>query len=402
MPCARGKFCCLPASCVYRPDAARRSRSLATLLSLSAPQASLSPAMSHTSLSSMMNPGFRSPLGVGAVSPGRASLERNAPRTSPFAFSLSVPINHVDHRQEEEEAQQWEEAEQELSEEAIEFYSSGSDEGTQLGPRPSTTRNSTARAIPIPPSTGGSHIRGRSQSDSLPNPSTSFSPLQSRPLALGPSSASPPVWSRRRRRRGQRRSSLSPAPATPEERFRARARGTTDAEDDEIEPGESQVCLLALSYVQTLTDSSAQQIVAFWILSTRPRRSSPCLLDSRLPHRRRPRRATLSAEATLSHLNLKHSPVTFRLFPSSQPLTLLHQNVTSPNGHPLLPLPRRPSRPPTPTFHRRHPPSICRRAPKHGAHRRQQQRHDEPKRATDGTLRRKGELLQRRRDGSPG
>ncbi|ORY91456.1 hypothetical protein BCR35DRAFT_298618, partial [Leucosporidium creatinivorum] len=219
-------------------DALRSS--LATLLSLSSQHATLSPAMSSASLSSLFTP--QSPLG-GSTSPRRfnqgPSVSQTINRPSPFAFALSEPTEEEEATH--EDAREWNEDDQELSEEAVEFYSEGSDDGTQLGPRPpqqQQQQRSSSRAIPI--TSTSSRIRERSQSDSLPNPSvpSGFSPIQSRPLALGPSSGSPPTWSRRRRRRGQRYASLSPGPtpASLEERRRARARGTTDAEESGVEP----------------------------------------------------------------------------------------------------------------------------------------------------------------------
>lgn len=213
------------------------ARSLATLLTLSAHPQTLSPAMSHVSLTSLLSPSNRSP---GTSSPlhthSRADIFPRAPppRPSPFAFALSESL--ADEPQEEfktvaqelEDAQQWESNHSSSEAEAID-YSSSSDDGTQLAPLPLSR---PSRAIPIPFSSR-SHSRPGSQSSSLPSSATHFSPIQSRALPLGPSSASPPTWSRRRRRRGKRHASVSPGPASIEERRRARA--MTDAEDEGVE-----------------------------------------------------------------------------------------------------------------------------------------------------------------------
>jgi hypothetical protein len=227
---------------------AHDTRSLATLLTLSVPQQALSPAMSQSSLTSLVAPSFYPP--AGSASPRRIPSAVNAfdrpTRPSPFAFAPLESFEDEEEMetrdgQDSEDRRQWEE-DQSLSED--DFYAEdeaiSDDEGTQLGPR---TQYQRIRAIPIPSTSKSTRARARSQSDSLPNPSTSFSPIQSRPFALGPSSASPPAWSRRRPRRGQRRSSMSPVPASLEERSRARARGTTDVKDEGVEPGSSSVAL---------------------------------------------------------------------------------------------------------------------------------------------------------------
>lgn len=220
---------CCPAT--TRTDRYTSCRSLATLLTLSAHPQTMSPAMSQASLTSLLSPSNRSP---GTSSPlhthSRADIFPRAPpfRPSPFAFALSESLaDEPDEdvktiEQELQDAQQWESNPSSSEAEPID-YSSSSDDGTQLAPhrRPS-------RAIPIPSSS-----RTGSQSSSLPTSATLFSPIQSRTLPLGPSSASPPTWSRRRRRRGQRRASVSPGPASIEERRRARA--MTDAEDESVE-----------------------------------------------------------------------------------------------------------------------------------------------------------------------
>lgn len=229
-----------------------RCHSLATLLSLSAPHQSQSPAMSSANLAALFASASQ-PMQTGYTSPLRSNeATRSFPRMSPFAFALTdhepppeavadaVPALAEDHV--------------ELSEDAIEFYSetgaasspSSDDEGTQLAPRNQASSGNVgastgrSRAIPITATDSRKTTRGRSLSDSLPEP-PAFSPIQSRPLTLGPSSASPPVWSRRRRHhRGARRSSNSPgpSPATLDERRQARNRGTTDAEESGVEPGQ--------------------------------------------------------------------------------------------------------------------------------------------------------------------
>lgn len=103
-----------------------------------------------------------------------------------------------------------------------------------------------ARSMPIPALSTATHPhtnRGRNQSKSLPTESTFASPASSRLTTMSsvlPSSTNgSPSVSRRRtqRRRGQRRASLSPGPASVEERRRARGNVVvTDTEDQSIEP----------------------------------------------------------------------------------------------------------------------------------------------------------------------
>ncbi|KAL8292820.1 hypothetical protein RQP46_000514 [Phenoliferia psychrophenolica] len=218
-------------------------RSLATLLTLSAHPQTMSPALSHSSLTSLL--GAYSPL-PGSSSPRRGPTVINnisaATTTaafdayarnphSPFAFALADAFSYDEAAadddarefQAEEDARQWEEDPSSTSEEGSMVSPPGSDtflsddEGTQLAPR------RLSRAIPIVPS------RGRSTSDDATGsvaaaPSSASPAAQSKSLPLGPSSAtSPPSWSRRLRRRAQRRSSVSPGPASLEERRRARA-----------------------------------------------------------------------------------------------------------------------------------------------------------------------------------
>lgn len=192
--------------------------SLATLLSF-APHQSLSPAISSVSLSTMA-PQAKSPKSTSSprlTTDTLKPMSSLAKMASPFAFALCEDAEEewLEHSDAQEDA-----------------YSGSSDDGgTQLAPRNSTAYS---RAVPIPPPSAiaPGHFRGRSSSDSLPEP-PAFSPYQSRPLVLGPSSASPPTWSRRRRRRGRR--SASPPAASVEDRRRARmrGRGTTDAEESE-------------------------------------------------------------------------------------------------------------------------------------------------------------------------
>lgn len=193
----------------------------------------MSPALSHTSLTSLL--GAYSPV-AGSSSPRRTinnleSLARlpslspspaTAPgRHSPFSFAMCDPFlvdeseaadEDAREFQAREDARQWEEdpfstSEGDLVEHA---YDLSDDERTQLAPR---------RPIAIPHS--HSRSRARSNSDSA----SYFSPIQSRSIPLGPASNSPPTWSRRYRRRNQRRASISPGPASLEERRRARAAG---------------------------------------------------------------------------------------------------------------------------------------------------------------------------------
>lgn len=194
----------------------------------------MSPALSHSSLSSLF--GTHSPI-TGSSSPQRNTLDAfarppGAPARSTFKFSLfeSLAVEEAQAEAEaleyqaREDARQWEEAEEPSSTseaEVIEHSSDGEvsdDEGTQLAPRPRRL-SGAPRAIPIP----STRVRERSNSESqAATSSAAFSPLQSRALPLGPSTASPPTWSRRRRRKNPPQSSPSPGPATPEERRRAR------------------------------------------------------------------------------------------------------------------------------------------------------------------------------------
>lgn len=199
----------------------------------------------------MISPAARSPPsgGVGPTSPFRPMVRTESPftgvkfplaRSAMFTLELSEEQEDQTQAQEIEDARQWEEEIStsdsaecvDFSEEEPRVYSS-SDEGTQLAVASGTRSfQRPPRPIPIPSSS-----RARSASASLPNPTTPFSPAQSRVLQLGPSSASPPTWSRRRRRRGQRHASLSPGPASVEERRLAHARGERDSPDDHDSEG---------------------------------------------------------------------------------------------------------------------------------------------------------------------
>ncbi|KAM0752916.1 hypothetical protein T439DRAFT_323528 [Meredithblackwellia eburnea MCA 4105] len=259
-------------------DALRSS--LATLLSLSTHPQAQSPAVSHTSLTALL--GAYSPLVTsGASSPARRidTFARiptatsigvtGANRPSPFAFALTESLEAEEEEAElsarehqaREDARQWEEDEEPSSTgEEVEVVELSDDEGTQLA-----TGTNASRRIAIPHS---GRTRERSHSDSQATPG--FSPVQSRgPLAFGPSSGSPPTWSRRRtRRRGggsgsnNRRSStsVSPGPASLEERRRARA----EAAQTEVfrELADAAKTFIDLSPSRTLAGSTSSGATA--------------------------------------------------------------------------------------------------------------------------------------------
>ena len=215
--------------------------------------------MSHTSLTALLSPSLTSPRPV--LTPARVptplrTIDNLRPTTastrdrriSPFAHALSESVRAGDSSREGEEEGQWEDMGREKSESEdpiMEFSededASDSDDGTLLA----NTRRSPegfTRSMPIPSST--TTQRTRYQSTSLPNESTfNSSPRQSRLSTMSsilPSSTTDsPSWSRRRiqRRRGQRRASLSPGPASLEERRRARGGVIiTDTEEETVEP----------------------------------------------------------------------------------------------------------------------------------------------------------------------
>ncbi|KAK4698981.1 hypothetical protein P7C70_g7287, partial [Phenoliferia sp. Uapishka_3] len=194
----------------------------------------MSPALSHSSLTSLLDaysPDHHSSLSPRRVINNLESLGRltAAGARSPFSSSIydvdtmetADAMDDARENQDREDARQWEEEPSSTSEGDVVSHASdiSEDEGTQLAPRRQT------RAIPI--------TRGRSHSDttSADSANNDFSPVQSRAFPLGPSSGSPPSWSRRRRRREHRRSSVSPGPASVEERRRARAALAASAED---------------------------------------------------------------------------------------------------------------------------------------------------------------------------
>ena len=201
--------------------------------------------MSHTSLTALLSPSLASPRP--ALTPARPSTPlrtvdnlttatRDRSRISPFAHVLEESVQEGGEKVEDTEA--WEEAgdgKSESEDPVMEFSdeSDSDEEGTQLA------QVGVTRSIPIPSS--ASH-RTRIQSTSLPSESTFSSPPQPRlttmSSVLPSSSTGSPSWSRRRpqRRRGQRRASLSPGPATLEERRRARAVVVTDTEEESVEP----------------------------------------------------------------------------------------------------------------------------------------------------------------------
>ncbi|KAI5475983.1 hypothetical protein MNV49_000542 [Pseudohyphozyma bogoriensis] len=218
----------------------------------------MSPAMSHSNLTALLGAysptvnrsGSASPSTLGThldMFPRSTSGNPQSPsiqsRPSPFSFSyqaeeddesesaLNDDARHSSHArvqlaqalsqaqlaQDHEDALQWEDNSGASTSEAevVDLDSTSSDEGTQLGPRHHRNSHSTStsahhprtRAIPI---TGGIP-RGRSNSDSLPAPSTSFSPIQSRPLTLGPSAA---------KERGGRVTDLEDERLQPDEAFK--------------------------------------------------------------------------------------------------------------------------------------------------------------------------------------
>ncbi|SGY79192.1 BQ5605_C008g05069 [Microbotryum silenes-dioicae] len=232
--------------------------------SLAAPYQSLSPAMSHVSLTSLAfqsssatpNEALRSPRRSFVNPAGVTSVFAGQPRLSPFAFALDDAFGEVDEDDDDlassiasmrsqharvhsvpgREAERY----QSPSGGSIELSSSSSDEGTELAPRtaaPTTSGGAPALAT----ATRGHEAdtrRERTQdltqgrrdstlSSAVTDPD--FSPIRSRPLQLGPAPASPPAPSNRGRRRGNRRDSASPLPASVEERRRARAaRGSAE------------------------------------------------------------------------------------------------------------------------------------------------------------------------------
>ncbi|SCV70825.1 BQ2448_3587 [Microbotryum intermedium] len=246
-------------------DALRSS--LATLLSLAAPYQSLSPAISHASLTSLAfqpsttpNEALSSPRRSFINAAGVASVFPNQPRPSPFAFSLSDAFGEVDEDEDDHDlassidSMRAQDSKNNIAGrkagryqspggETIEFSSASSDEGTELAPRTAArTRAGDASASPnatrgrdLDPRTERAHdsTRGR-WVPSVPITVTDpdFSPIRSRPLQLGPAPGSPPAPSNRGRRRGNRRDSASPLPASVEERRQARAaRGSTDVRE---------------------------------------------------------------------------------------------------------------------------------------------------------------------------
>ncbi|SCZ98948.1 BZ3500_MvSof-1268-A1-R1_Chr7-1g09326 [Microbotryum saponariae] len=237
--------------------------------SLAAPYQSLSPAMSHVSLTSLAfqsssatpNEALRSPQRSFVNSAGVTSVFAGQPRPSPFAFALDDAFGEVDdddddlassiasmRSQDSKHSMPGREAEryQSPSGEAIELSSLSSDEGTELAPR--TAAQTTSGSAPaLPTATRGHEADTRreqtqdltqSRRDStLPSAVTDpdFSPIRSRPLQLGPAPGSPPAPSNRGRRRGNRRGSASPLPASVEERRRARAaRGSAEGLEGSI------------------------------------------------------------------------------------------------------------------------------------------------------------------------
>lgn len=209
--------------------------------------------MSHVSLASL----FSSPRSATQTPPSQLSFTRPFLPTqlpSPFASSLAARFED----DEEEDQPDFEPSKPRTPSQDILPVSSSSedDDQTELSLYPS----STSRAIPIPRTS-------RTNSSDFFQPSR---PLGSASISAGvyPSSDSPPVYSRRRgarRGRGSARgrgieaagnggggSSLSPqpGPASLEERRRARMEaarsgwtlgergGTTDVEDETVQPGE--------------------------------------------------------------------------------------------------------------------------------------------------------------------
>ncbi|GAA5835159.1 hypothetical protein JCM5353_003572 [Sporobolomyces roseus] len=241
-------------------DALRSS--LSTILSL-APAAtgmSQTPQMSHVSLASL----FSSPRSATQTPPSQLSFTRPFPpnqRPSPFASSLAARFED----DEEEDQPDFKPSKTRTPSQDIPTVSSSSedDDPTELSLYP----NSTSRAIPIPRTL-------RTNSSDFFQPSR---PLGSASISAGvyQSSDSPPVYSRRRgarRGRGSARgrgieagdnggggNSLSPqpGPASLEERRRARMEaarsgwtmgergGTTDVEDETVQPDEAFAELLS-------------------------------------------------------------------------------------------------------------------------------------------------------------
>ncbi|GAA5892603.1 uncharacterized protein JCM6883_007411 [Sporobolomyces salmoneus] len=256
-------------------DALRSS--LSTILSLAPAHTGMSqtPQMSQVSLANLLSTprsAFTSAPHGSSSAPSYSAPRSSFPpthRPSPFASSLAARFE--DEEEEEEEDVEFLSSTRGTPQDDV-LSTSSDDEDNQTELSPHTTTGS--RAIPIP-------SRSRYRSSSTSRDDAFFSPLQpSRPLGV-PSSDSPPVYSRRRggrRGRGTTRGrgmgssmvggsggggtnnnsmSPQPGPASLEERRRARMlaaqsgwtqgerAGTTDVEDETVQPDEAFAELLS-------------------------------------------------------------------------------------------------------------------------------------------------------------
>jgi len=235
-------------------DALRSS--IATLISLSGPRQTMSPATSSFSLNALINPHQPTPT---STSPHSSNYESSRqvharPRPPPRSFTAVASETFFIEDDEEEdhlkdqishhEAGQWEDAVYKSSASETDTLESmtddgaddgSDDDGTQLGPRGSQL------GMSIPPASRAARERERSLSDSLSARPSVYSPIQSRSLG----SSLPTVtssWGRRGARR-PRQPSDSPGPASIEDRRRARAARTgmnqvsslTDDDNDAFE-----------------------------------------------------------------------------------------------------------------------------------------------------------------------
>lgn len=215
-------------------DALRSS--IATLISLSGPRQTMSPAVSSVTLSALVNPHQPIP---GSISPHRSSYESSRqvharPRPPPRSFTAvaSATFFFEDDEDEfeaqqaftQEETSQWEDAVHKSSTSETDDGAAvdvSDDEGTQLGPRGLAAGGHPSQAMDMSAFSRTARERERSLSDSLSSRPSIYSPIQSRSMGTSLPTASS-SWGRRSTRR-PRRPSVSPGPASLEERRRARA-----------------------------------------------------------------------------------------------------------------------------------------------------------------------------------